>query len=121
VNILADENIEAPSKARLRLDGHIVTAISAAYPGISDTAVLQRAIQLQVLLVTGDNDFGDLLFLWRLQAPIGLILTRLPESMTASQKADVISEVLYTHAARLVGLSMQATVLWGASQKHAGP
>ena len=103
MNMLADENIEAPIIARLRADGHVVTAIAESHPGIPDTEVLQLAAHLQVILVTSDKDFGDLIFLRRLQAPIGLILIRLPETFTAMQKAHIVSNVVQTYTVQLAG------------------
>jgi hypothetical protein len=52
---------------------------------------------------TGDKDFGDLIFLRRLQAPIGLILVRLPETISAIQKAAIVADVLQTYATQIVG------------------
>jgi predicted nuclease of predicted toxin-antitoxin system len=103
MNILADENIEFLVISRLRADGHVVTAIAETSPGVPDTEVLQLAVQLQVLLLTSNKDFGDLLFLRRLQSPLGIILLRLPETITTAQKAVIVSGVLRTYAAQLAG------------------
>ena len=103
MNILADENNEAPIISRLRTDGHVVTAIAETHPGIADPEVLQIAVHLHVLLLTSDKDFGDLIFLRRLQAPMGLMLLRLSETIPITQRADIISSVVQTYAAQLAG------------------
>lgn len=102
MNLLADENIEAPIISRLRADGHVVTSIAETQPGITDMQVLQIANQLQILLLTGDKDFGDLIFLQRLRAPPGIILLRLPETLPTSQKAEIVSGVFQAYATQLV-------------------
>jgi predicted nuclease of predicted toxin-antitoxin system len=59
VRILADENVEAII-ARLRTDGHDVTAVIEDAPSTKDPAVLQTATRENRLLLTADHDFGDL-------------------------------------------------------------
>jgi predicted nuclease of predicted toxin-antitoxin system len=103
MNILADENIEAQIIVRLRDDGHDVVAIAELQPGISDVAVLQLAIQHQLLLLTGDKDFGDILFFRHAQTPIGVVLIRLPDTISAISKAALIADVLKTYAQQIPG------------------
>jgi predicted nuclease of predicted toxin-antitoxin system len=103
MNILADENVEQPIIVRLRAEGHQVIAIAETQPGIPDTEVLQQAVQAQLFLLTGDKDFGDLLFLQRRQAPQGVILVRLPDTLTSQQKATIVADVLRLHAPQLLG------------------
>lgn len=46
-------------------------------PGISDEAVLERAVREKRILLTFDSDYGDLLYRRGLQSPEGVIYLRL--------------------------------------------
>lgn len=46
-------------------------------PGISDEAVLERAVREKRILLTFDSDYGDLLYRRGLQPPEGVIYLRL--------------------------------------------
>lgn len=94
MNILADESVEASILTRLRQDGHIVTAIASESPGITDLAVLDRAIAEASLLLTADRDFGDMIVRDTHAAPhAGVVLYRLRQ-LSNTEKADRVSSVL---------------------------
>lgn len=102
MNILADESVEAPVIERLRQDGHAVTAVSAESPGITDVAVLERAVAGAFLLLTADRDFGDIILRDAHAAPhAGVVLYRLRQ-MTLVEKAERISEAFATSPAGFV-------------------
>jgi len=103
MKILADENVEAPIVRRLRSDGHEITYIVETHPGVEDTEILQIAVSLQVILLSDDKDFGDLIFFHHLQPPIGIILIRLSAHLSISVKSDIISDVLQSYEERLIG------------------
>ncbi len=103
MNLLADENIERAIILKLREAGYAVTAIAEATPGIADIAVIEQASQTQMILITGDKDFGDLLFTRRFASPGGVILLRLPASMTSEQKAELVLNVFQAYASRFTG------------------
>ncbi|HEX2347112.1 MAG TPA: DUF5615 family PIN-like protein [Ktedonobacterales bacterium] len=104
MNILAVESVEAPIITRLRQDGHIVIAIAAESPGITDLAVLDRAIAEASLLLTADRDFGDMILRDAHAAPpAGVVLYRLRQ-MTLVEKAERISEVFATPPAGFVDM-----------------
>lgn len=62
MNLLADENARRQIVEKLRQDGHDVLYIAEVEPSISDEAVFDRANEKAALLITGDKDFGELVF-----------------------------------------------------------
>jgi len=92
VNLLADESVDGAIVDRLRADNHAVLYVAEMAPGIDDDTVLQRAMRNGALLLTGDRDFGELVF--RLQrAHAGVVLIRLA-GLPAAAKGDTVSRVL---------------------------
>ena len=77
---LADENVPRPIVARLRAEGLTVGVISETKAGIPDTDVLAVASERGVVLITQDQDFGELVVLRQLPVAgvILLALERLP-------------------------------------------
>jgi predicted nuclease of predicted toxin-antitoxin system len=95
VKLLADESVDAPIVERLRLDGHEVVYVTEVSPGIEDDQVLNTANKNQSLLLTGDKDFGELVF--RLgRVSCGVILVRL-SGLAPPRKARVVSEAIRAH------------------------
>lgn len=95
MNFLADESVDYPIVERLRHDGHEVSAISEMSPSISDDAVLAVANAHGVLLITGDKDFGELIFRLKRTAN-GVILVRLL-GLSALGKANIVSNAIREH------------------------
>jgi len=62
VNFMADENIDRQIVERLRQEGHNVQYVAETDAGITDDEVLDMANRDQVLLLTADKDFGELVF-----------------------------------------------------------
>jgi len=62
MKLLANENIPAALTRSLRAAGHNVNWVSEISPGITDTQVIELAIQQDRILVTFDKDFGELAF-----------------------------------------------------------
>ena len=62
MNLLADESVDGAIVDRLRADNHAVPYVAEMAPGIDDDTVLQRAMRNGALLLTGDRDFGELVF-----------------------------------------------------------
>ncbi len=92
MNLLADESVDGAIVDRLRADNHAVLYVAEMDPGIDDDTVLQRAMRNGALLLTGDRDFGELVF--RLQrAHAGVVLIRLA-GLPAAAKGDTVSRVL---------------------------
>ena len=93
MRIVADEGIERPVVLRLRAEEYQVIHIAEIAPGSTDPEVLEVANQEEALLLTYDKDFGDLVF-YRHYHSHGVILLRLPDSLSSLEKADVIVDVI---------------------------
>lgn len=93
MKIVADEGIERPVVLKLRAEGHQVIYIAEIAPAITDIEVLKVANQEDSLLITYDKDFGDLIFYRRYQSR-GVILLRLPETLSSLEKADIVADVI---------------------------
>lgn len=62
MNLVADESIEQQLVDHLQRDGHTVYFVTRMEPGIEDDKVLNRANERGALLVTGDKDFGEMVY-----------------------------------------------------------
>ncbi len=72
----ADENIESGIVKFLRNKGYEVFYVSETYPSILDAEILEYANKNNMIILTNDKDFGELLFLQkRVSAGILLICT----------------------------------------------
>ena len=101
MKLLADESVDGPVVARLRAEGHEIVSIAEESPGVRDEAVLARAYQLGVVLVTADKDFGELVY--RQQLPhAGVLLVRFA-GLDEVTKCDAVAEVVARHASNLPG------------------
>ena len=59
---LANENFPKPSIALLRDNGIEVKSIQEEFQGISDDIVISVAIELNLIILTFDSDYGELIF-----------------------------------------------------------
>jgi predicted nuclease of predicted toxin-antitoxin system len=76
MKIIADESVDFEIVEALKAAGVEVIAVVEMDPGISDEEVLEMAFHSQLLLLTEDKDFGDLVV--RLRKPnFGVLLLRL--------------------------------------------
>ena len=99
MKIVADEGVDGPIVARLRQDGHEVDYVAQIEPGMSDDRVLSLANERRALLITTDNDFGELVVRQgRLNA--GVLLLRLP-GVSPSQKAEMVSGAVTAHGTEM--------------------
>jgi len=95
VNLLADESVDAPIVERLRAEGHAVVYVTEMSPSITDDEVLEQANADHCPLLTGDKDFGELVFRLRRVAH-GVILIRL-SGLSPILKASIVSEAIRHH------------------------
>jgi predicted nuclease of predicted toxin-antitoxin system len=72
MNLLADEGVDRQIVERLRQEGYSVLYIAEMDPGISDDLVLDKANQVEALLLTADKDFGELVFRQQVKGAINI-------------------------------------------------
>jgi predicted nuclease of predicted toxin-antitoxin system len=100
MNLLADESVAAGIVDRLRLDGHRVDYVAEMSPSITDDDVLGHVNARQCPLVTGDKDFGELVYRLR-RVSHGVILLRL-SGLAPQLKASVVSEAVRLHGSEML-------------------
>ena len=103
MNLLADESVDRQIVERLRADGHEVLYVAEVEPSISDNVVFDRANERLALLVTGDKDFGEIVFRDNRLSSGGVILLRLM-GLSAEKKAEIVSEAFQTRGAEFPNL-----------------
>lgn len=101
MKILADESVDAPIVLSLRDGGHEVASIAEDSWGLPDEAVLQRAWQEGVLLITADKDFGELVYRQHRQHA-GVLLLRL-EGLDEATKCELVTRVIAERGQELSG------------------
>ncbi|HEV2853110.1 MAG TPA: DUF5615 family PIN-like protein [Thermoanaerobaculia bacterium] len=101
MKLFADEGVDRQIVERLRRDGHEVAYVAELDPGIGDELVLQWASKIGALLVTGDKDFGELVFRQK-RASGGVVLLRLA-GWAPEEKAAWVSESLREHGREMQG------------------
>jgi predicted nuclease of predicted toxin-antitoxin system len=99
VTFLADEGVDRQIVARLRDDGHEVAYVAEMSPGVTDEVVLRESTNSASVLITGDKDFGELVFRQR-QASAGVLLLRL-SGLPPDRKAFLVSAAVREHGTEL--------------------
>jgi predicted nuclease of predicted toxin-antitoxin system len=97
VRYLADESVERQIVDPLRQAGYEVDYIAETAPGADDPDALARANREASVLITGDKDFGELVYRRR-QKNAGVVLLRL-SGLTHQRKATIAIKVFASHAA----------------------
>jgi len=101
MNFLADESVDAPIVERLRADGHRVEYVAEMSPSVPDDTVLDLANSTGSILLTGDKDFGEMVFRLHRTMP-GVVLVRLA-GLSALAKATLVAEAIRAHEEELAG------------------
>ena len=99
MKFVADENVDLPIIARLRNDEHEVSAVIEMSAGISDDEVLKQANRQGNVLLTGDKDFGELVYRDK-RYTCGIVLIRL-EGLSNNEKVEIVANVINEHASEL--------------------
>ena len=73
---LANENFPRPSTIILRKNGFIITSIQEDYAGIADPEVMQIASDLDLIILTFDGDYGELIFKYAKDNPPAVVFFR---------------------------------------------
>lgn len=96
MKFLVDECGGKPLAVWLSKHGYDTVYIGDVSPGISDSLVLQKAVQENRILITNDKDFGEMVFKHRMKH-VGILLLRLFDEK-ASAKIRLIEIVLKSHS-----------------------
>jgi len=73
---LANENFPKPSILLLREHGYTVRSIQEESQGIADDLVVERAIAENLIILTFDKDYGELIFRYAHPTPPSVIYFR---------------------------------------------
>ena len=99
MTFVADESVDRQIVEAVRGLGYAVLSIAEAAPGTADESVLSRARSTQSVLLTGDKDFGELIFRQR-RLHAGIVLLRLA-GLTPEAKARIVAAAIEAHASEL--------------------
>src|SRR5690242_479234 len=102
MRILANENIPLPSIREIRAVGHEVQAVAEIMGGETDTAVLAKAAEDNLVIITFDRDYGELIFARKLPKPAGVIYLRF-DPRTPTETSDIVLGLLATDGLVLAG------------------
>lgn len=86
----ADENVDEQIVVALRAQGHDVWSVAEQDGGLEDEAILAEALVRQAVLITGDKDFGEIVFRQR-RTSFGVVLIRLPGLHVDTRAARVVA------------------------------
>lgn len=99
MRFLADESVDRQIVDRLRQDGYRVDYVAEMFPGVTDDVGLQFANQDNAILITGDKDFGELVYRQRRISP-GIILIRMA-GLHRNQKAEITAKTIRAREAEI--------------------
>ena len=93
MRFLANENYPYPSILLLRKNGLEVISISENWSGISDEEVLSKAVDENLIILTFDRDYGELLFKYKRESPPAVIYYRI-KGKTPQDAAIILFDLL---------------------------
>jgi predicted nuclease of predicted toxin-antitoxin system len=73
MNFLANENFPRPSFLLLREHHHHVISISEIYAGIADEEVIKIAVEQNLIILTFDKDYGEIIFRYKYPKPPSVV------------------------------------------------
>ena len=73
---LANENFPRPSTLLLREHGFVVKSIQEDNPGVLDEEVIEIALKLNLIILTFDSDYGELIFKYSKDNPPAVVFFR---------------------------------------------
>ena len=73
---LANENFPKPSVFLLRDAGFTIKYIAEEFPGISDVEVIEHAVRGNLIILTYDKDYGELIFRYAKNNPPSVVFFR---------------------------------------------
>ena len=93
MDFLANENFPLSSIRLLRDSGHLVVSILQEAPGSKDEAILKRAYNERLILLTFDRDYGELIYRHQDLTPAGVVYFRFGPA-TPSEPAEILIDIL---------------------------
>jgi len=93
MNFPANENFPLYSITILRNVGHNVVSILEETPGAKDPDVLNRATKEELIILTFDRDYGELIYRHKFSAPIAIVYFRF-NPKTPEEPANTLLSVL---------------------------
>ncbi len=93
MRFLANENFPLQSVRLLRQADLEVASVTEDSPGIEDSEVLARAADEQLVILTFDRDYGELIYRLRLRSPRGVIYLRF-RPHTPEESASILLNLL---------------------------
>jgi len=93
MTFLANENIPSKSISMLRDNGHHVISIAEEMRGAKDKQVLEKAHLEQLIILTYDSDYGELIYKNQQRVPLGVVYFRL-RPQTPELVAQVLGKVI---------------------------
>lgn len=76
MQFLANENFPKPSISLLREMGFYAISVAEDFLGLTDEQVLSTAVQNDLVVLTFDRDYGELLFRYRMLSVAGVVYFR---------------------------------------------
>jgi predicted nuclease of predicted toxin-antitoxin system len=107
MRFIVDESTGSAVASSLRAAGHEVVFIGEDMPQATDAAIIERAAREELILVTNDKDFGELVFRTG-RKHHGILLLRLQDERAANRVA-VLNSILERFSERLAGNFVVAT------------
>lgn len=73
---LANENFPKPSITLLRDNGYTIKSIQEDSAGIADIEVINMAVEMNLIILTFDRDYGELIFRYSKNNPPSVVYFR---------------------------------------------
>ena len=102
MRFLLNENIPQKAILALREAGFEVIPVAELMAGADDQTVLGYAHEHQLIVITFDRDYGELIYRHQLPSPLGLLYVRFPFPAPA-ETARYILHLLKQESLDLVG------------------
>lgn len=99
MRFITDENIGPTLTKWLVAKGYEVFSVYDETPGLTDEEILEKAFQEDYIVITGDKDFGELVYKHQLPHK-GIVLLRLNDD-TPPSKIKILERLLSQYADQL--------------------
>lgn len=97
--MIADESVDNGIIRHLRLLGFEILPIAEYSPGIDDKSVLQIAYDKDLVLITEDKDFGELVYRLKMKHK-GVLLIRMND-LSREERLKIIPSIINSFCSKL--------------------